>query len=69
MNSFTEKDRIEQFSEKLMNSYVPEDFKKWLIENGFFTAPASIHHHGVYLGALFGFFCRNKSPSFLHRTT
>ena len=29
MNSFTEKDRIEQFS-KLMNSYVPEDFKKWL---------------------------------------
>ena len=29
MNNFTEKDRIEQFS-KLMDSYVPEDFKKWL---------------------------------------
>ena len=27
--------------------------KKWLIENGFFTAPASIHHHGAYSGALF----------------
>ncbi len=52
MNSLTERDRIEQFS-KLMDSYVPEDFKKWLIENRFFTTPASIHYHGVYSGGLF----------------
>lgn len=52
MNHFTEKDRIEQFS-KLMNKYIPGEFTEWLIENGFFTAPASIHHHGAYCGALF----------------
>lgn len=51
MNTFTEQDRIEQFS-KLMKNYVPEEFKQWLIENSFFTAPASIHH-GAYSGALF----------------
>ena len=25
----------------------------YLIDNGFFTAPASLHHHGAYEGALF----------------
>lgn len=29
------------------------EFIDWLKENGFFTAPASIHHHGAYSGALF----------------
>lgn len=48
----TEQDRIEQFS-KMMNPYISEDFKSWLIENGFFTAPASLNHHGAYSGALF----------------
>lgn len=48
MNNFTTAERIEQFS-NLMNPYVSEEFKKWLIENGFFTAPASIHHHGAYV--------------------
>jgi hypothetical protein len=52
MNNFTTAERIEQFS-NLMNPYVSEEFKGWLIENGFFTAPASIHHHGAYSGALF----------------
>lgn len=52
MNNFTEQDRIEQFS-KMMNPYVSAEFKEWLIEKGFFTAPASIHHHGAYTGALF----------------
>lgn len=61
MNNFTEQDRIEQFS-KLMKNYVPEEFKQWLIENSFFTAPASIHHHGAYSGALF------DHSFFLHRT-
>lgn len=49
---FNEEDRIEQFS-KLMNPYVTEEFRTWLIKNGFFKAPASIHHHGAYTGALF----------------
>lgn len=49
---FTEKERIEQFS-TLMKPYVPEDLFYWLIEKGFFKAPASIHHHGAYSGALF----------------
>ena len=52
MNNFTTDERIEQFS-NLMNPYVLEEFKEWLIESGFFTAPASIHHHGAYSGALF----------------
>lgn len=52
MNNFSEADRIEQF-EKLMNPYVSKEFRNWLIANGFFTAPASIHHHGAYTGALF----------------
>ena len=52
MNNFTTAERIEQFS-NLMNPYVSEEFKGWLIENGFFTAPASIHHHGAYTGAWF----------------
>lgn len=49
---FTEKERIEQFS-TLMKPYVPEEFFYWLIEKRFFKAPASIHHHGAYSGALF----------------
>lgn len=52
MNKFSEADRIEQF-EKLMNPYVSKEFRNWLIANGFFTAQASIHHHGAYTGALF----------------
>lgn len=50
MNKFSEADRIEQF-EKLMNPYVSKEFRNWLIANGFFTAPASIHHHGEYNNA------------------
>lgn len=52
MKNFIEQDRIEQFS-KVMDPYVPQGFKVWLIEKGFFKAPASIHHHGAYSGALF----------------
>lgn len=68
MNNFTEQDRIEQFS-KVMKNYVPEEFRQWLITNGFFTAPASIHHHGAYSGALFDHsFAVTKNASFLHGT-
>lgn len=56
MNNFTEQDRIEQFK-KTMKPCMPNRFAKEFInilkENGFFTAPASIHHHGAYSGALF----------------
>lgn len=56
MNNFTEQDRIEQFKE-VMKPCVPYKFH-WefidiLKEKGFFVAPASIHHHGAYSGALF----------------
>ena len=56
MNNFTEQDRIEQFK-KVMKPCMPYKFH-WefvdiLKEKGFFTAPASIHHHGAYSGALF----------------
>ena len=37
----------------ILRSYVSERFMDWLIEVGFFKAPASIHHHGAYPGALF----------------
>lgn len=56
MNNFTEQDRIEQFKEVMkpcMPDRFPEGFIDTLKEKGFFTAPASIHHHGAYSGALF----------------
>lgn len=56
MNKFTEKNRIEQFK-AVMKPCMPYRFH-WevvdiLKEKGFFTAPASIHHHGAYTGGLF----------------
>lgn len=51
-NHTTERERVEQFT-KIMSNHVSDDFLKWLITNGFFKAPASIHHHGAYSGALF----------------
>lgn len=47
-----DQDKIKVFS-NLMDNYISEEFKKWLIENGFFKAPASVNHHGTYIGALF----------------
>lgn len=56
MNNFTEQDRIEQFR-KAMAYCMPYrfhfEFVDVLRDMGFFTAPASIHHHGAYSGALF----------------
>jgi HD superfamily phosphohydrolase YqeK len=45
-------ERFEKF-EGLMGNKVTDKFKEWLIENGFFTAPASAGHHGAYEGGLF----------------
>jgi len=51
-----EKERIQEFRE-IMAPCIPHIFKEpvvdQLAEMGFFTAPASIHHHGQYDGALF----------------
>lgn len=56
MNNLTEQDRMKQFRE-ITEVCVPyrfhDDFVNSLWDMGFFTAPASIHHHGAYSGALF----------------
>lgn len=56
MNNFTEQDRIQQFK-VTMKPCIPDivdaEVMDYLTESGFFTAPASIHHHGAYSGALF----------------
>lgn len=44
--------RLRQF-DLLMGKYVSDEFRDWLIKNGFFEKPASIKHHGAYTGALF----------------
>lgn len=44
--------RFIKFNE-LMGKYIPAVFCDWLIENGFFTAPASTKYHGNYEGGLF----------------
>lgn len=37
----------------LMKDIIDEDFRQYLIDNGFFTAPASTKFHGSYEGGLF----------------
>lgn len=44
--------RIELF-EGLIGDKISKEFKKWLIEKGFFTQPASTKYHGAYEGGLF----------------
>jgi hypothetical protein len=44
--------RIENF-EIMMGKFLPTEFMEWLKENNFFTAPASVNHHGNYEGGLF----------------
>lgn len=44
--------RIRSF-DLMMGKYVSDEFRDWLISNGFFEKPASIKHHGAYTGALF----------------
>lgn len=48
----TVQERIEQF-DKVIGRFIPDEFREWLIEAGFFVRPASINHHGRYEGALF----------------
>jgi hypothetical protein len=44
--------RLQLFDE-LMGKIVPDEFRTYLIEKGFFTAPASTKYHGAYEGGLF----------------
>lgn len=48
----TTDERIEDFME-VMQEFVGGKFINYLIENGFFTAPASTKFHGAYEGGLF----------------
>jgi len=45
-------ERIEEFMNKV-GQYVSAEFMEWLMEKGFFTAPASTKYHGNYEGGLF----------------
>lgn len=52
----TEQERITQFIEeasKYNTLNLSAEFIDWLRENGFFTKPAAIKHHGNYTGGLF----------------
>ena len=41
-----------QFDESV-GKYITLEFKDWLIKNGFFIKPATINHHGNFIGGLF----------------
>ena len=45
-------DRIKQF-DTAIRKYISKDFRDWLVQNGFFVAPASTKYHGNYMGGLF----------------
>ena len=49
----TTKARIAKFDRTIGYRYVSAEFRQYLIDNGFFTAPASTRHHGAYEGGLF----------------
>ena len=44
--------RIEAF-DSLISEHISSYCYQWLIDNGFFTAPASVKFHGNYEGGLF----------------
>lgn len=48
--------RIEIFDEAT-GDVVSDEFRNYLISNGFFILPASVHHHGNYPGGLFDHCC------------
>lgn len=53
MNIMNTKNRIELFDKVMINAGINEDFLQWLVDEGFFTAPASTKYHGAYEGGLF----------------
>lgn len=53
VNKMNEEARIKLFKEIMKPAALNEDFIDWLIDEGFFTAPASRRFHGDYPGGLF----------------
>ena len=53
MNTMTKDERIHQFCATKVSKELSPEGLKWLINNGFFTAPASTKYHGNYEGGLF----------------
>lgn len=48
-----EKERIAEFREFIKDTEIPEEGIQWLIDNGFFIAPASSKYHLCYEGGLY----------------
>jgi hypothetical protein len=53
MEMMNTKNRIALFKTLMDSVGISDDFIQWLIDEGFFTAPASIKYHGNYEGGLF----------------
>lgn len=49
----TERERLALFESAGLDKIVSQDFKTYLLANGFFRAPASTKYHGAYEGGLF----------------
>lgn len=49
----TERERFDLCMGTGVGKILSEDFKTYLLANGFFSAPASTTHHGAYKGGLF----------------
>ena len=49
----TEKERFDLCMSTKLGDILSEDFKTYLLANGFFSAPASTKYHGAYKGGLF----------------
>ena len=49
----TERERLALFEAAGLDKIVSQDFKTYLLANGFFRAPASTKYHGAYEGGLF----------------
>lgn len=49
----TERERLALFEAAGLDKIISQDFKTYLLANGFFRAPASTKYHGAYEGGLF----------------
>ena len=49
----TEKERFDLCMSTKLGDFISDEFKTYLLKNGFFSAPASTKYHGAYEGGLF----------------
>ena len=49
----TEKERFDLCMSTKIGDFISDEFKTYLLKNGFFSAPASTKYHGAYEGGLF----------------